>query len=216
MAAEMGLRDGQLEANLRKMKDDIKRVEKLEGASRASEIENLEEQCKECDTILDFMRMEFRSLGQEDKNKYRQKIKQYKLDIKTLKNDLEWLKESANKKDLLAGKTDAYAAPDLETADGLMDHGRKLQQASVQSLQRSVGVVGDTEEIGRQTAQKLQSQTEQIKGMKDSLYEIDDMLKRSRVIITKMLKRTASSKVLWVLVFAIVVVVGLIIYFKLR
>ena len=36
---------------------------------------------------------------------------------------------------------------DLDSADGLMSYGRNLQDESIKSLQRTVGVVGDTQQV---------------------------------------------------------------------
>lgn len=56
-------------------------------------------------------------------------------------------------------------------------------------------------QVGSETAQALQAQTEQLGRIYDELYEIDDMLERSTQIIKKMLKATATDKCVWVFAF---------------
>jgi exonuclease VII large subunit len=218
-AAEVAMRDAQLEENIRNIQQAVKRLENDKSDRKAAELDELEQQCKDCDSILEMIRMEFRSLNQDDKAKYRLRVKDHKQNLKVLRNDIEWLKSNNNKSELLGGAATAeskMAGYDLETAGGLMDYGRNLQQQNLASLQRTVGVIGDTQQIGRETATKLSSQTEQIKKMYGDLLEINDMLDRSRKIIARMLRKTASSKAIWILAFCVVVGIALIIYFKVR
>jgi hypothetical protein len=56
-------------------------------------------------------------------------------------------------------------------------------------------------QVGSETAQALQAQTEQLGRIYDELYEIDDMLDRSTQIIKKMLKATATDKCVWIFAF---------------
>jgi len=213
-AAEIALRDQQLEEKIGEMQAQIKRVEKSE--RRAQEVDELEEQCKDCEAIMEMMRMEFRGLGPDDKLKFREKLKKHKTDLKTLRSDLEWLKENNTRKELMGDRKEGMQDLDMETSGGMMTYGKELQKQSLESLQRTVGVVGDTQTVARETAVKIAQQTDQIKKMYDELYEIDDMLKRSRKIIARMLRKTASSKTVWILVFCVIVGIALIIYFKVK
>lgn len=215
MSAEIALRDQQLEEQIAAIKAGIKKAEKSD--RKAQEIGEIEDQVRDCETYIEMMRMEFRSLDQDNKAKYKEALRKHKADLKQIKNDLEWLKENDTRNQLVGDRKEPRIGDgDMDTADGLMAYGRALQKESIASLERTVGVVGDTQTIGRETAIKVQQQTEQIKKMYNDLYEIDDMLLRSRKIIARMMKRTLSSRYVWLLAFLIVVGIALIIYFKVK
>ena len=95
--------------------------------------------------------------------------------------------------------------PNLDTPDQVMAHGRKIQKESIDALGRTVGVVAETKQIATETAVKVQSQTEQIENMYQDLYQIDDILVRTRKIMKRMMRRTLSNRYLWYLIFLIVV-----------
>jgi len=215
MSSEIELRDQQLQDKIAAIKADIKKAEKSD--RKQQDIGELEDEIRDCETYMEMMRMEFRSLAAEDRNKYKESLRKHKADLKQIKNDLEWLKENDTRNQLVGDRKERNLEDvDLDTAEGQMTHGRQLQKESVEALQRTVGVIGDTQQIGRDTAIKVQQQTEQIKKMYDDLFTIDDMLKRSRKIIARMMKRTLSSRYVWLLAFFIVVGIAVIIYFKVK
>jgi SNARE protein len=59
-------------------------------------------------------------------------------------------------------------------------------------------------QVGSETAQQLKAQTEQLGRIYDELYDIDDMLDRSTVLIKKMLKTAGTDKCVWVFAFLLV------------
>ena len=67
-------------------------------------------------------------------------------------------------------------AVDYSSAEGLKQHALEVQQESKESLQRSLGKAHETLQIGKETAAKLEQQTEQMAGMANKLDEIDDTL----------------------------------------
>lgn len=114
-----------------------------------------------------------------------------------------------------------------------MSHARGIMTEDVETLKRTVGVIADTKEvraplcararrgvwrrdtcarrgvdaaqIGQQVAVKLEEQRQQIEGIYNDLYEIDDHLKRSMAIMKRMLRRTLTNRYLWCLIMLILI-----------
>jgi len=147
----------------------------------------------------------FRIYTTSEKAPFRQKLRTMRRKVQQCQNDFEW-------------KFPAPPQPRdfIHPQDDIMQYGRELQQSSLSSLQSTVGTVGSAVELGRETANKLSIQTEQIKGMDKSLLEIDAGLSRGRVILSRMLKKTARSKVVLTLFILVLLSIGLVIYFKLH
>jgi len=133
-------------------------------------------------------------------------VREAKNKIKQLKNDIEWVPSQK--------ETDQSDITD--TPESLMEHGRTIQQQDQKSLESVIGVLHDTQDIGKQTAIKIDEQTEKMKKYQDNLFEIDDTLLRARKIIARMLRKTASSKTVWILILLIVVSLAIYLILKFK
>jgi hypothetical protein len=149
----------------------------------------------------------------KDKQQYKQKFRQYRITLKQFNTDLAWQKTNSTKNALLEGAT-AQSALQEESEDALIQHGLEVQQASSESLQRTLAVTAETQVIARSTAQTLDAQTQQLTRMYDDLEKIDSALDRSTVLMRRMARRVLTDKYIWVLIFLVIVAVIVIIVYK--
>lgn len=120
-----------------------------------------------------------------------QTFREHKSAMKQLREDFELKREERMKKEIASSGAEKK---DLSTAEGLMSHANELMDRDKQSLERTLRVVADTQEVGRGIVDKLQTNTEQIESMYDKLESIENTLERSRRIITRMARKIATDK----------------------
>lgn len=96
----------------------------------------------------------------------------------------------------------------------LMTHGRETIKASDESLARSVKVVNETLELGKDTAAKLKEQTGQMERVVDELDEIQFNLKKAGNVIRDMTRSAATDKCIQV--FLLIIAIGVVVIIALK
>jgi hypothetical protein len=150
--------------------------------------------------LLNMLRMELSRAKRENNSN---KAEELKIEIRKIR---EKLRENAQH---------VVVSP-LETTNDLIDHGKKIQNDSLESVQRMQIVIEETKQIAGDTANIIQTNTEQLKRVENDLYEIDNMLTRSVKIIKNIGRKIASNKLLWFMIFLIVVGIIAIIITKIK
>lgn len=210
MQAEINMRDEQLQ-DLDEALEEL--FEKLPKSKRkALDIDEIKDKLHEYTNALDSFKMEIRTQNQADKSTFKGKAKKYAANLKKFKGDLEWQETQMNKADLMDGY-DPEKGADMKTADGMMQHGLSVQQESKESLQRTLQTANEALDIGKETAVKLEQQTEQLTRVYDDLGDIDGTLNRSRAIIKRMARKMRTDRYLWgVFILCMLAIAGLIIW----
>ena len=166
---------------------------------------------KEFQMALDSANIELRHIGNHpDKAELKQMLREHKTVLKELRTEYE-AKKGVVVKDELMGDHVEEGKDGLDTAEGLMDHGLKTQASSKESLQRTLGVIERTKEVGTDTVLKLETNTKQIEGMYDQLEQIESSLARSTKIIRRIGRKMATDKYIWVCIVMLVCVIIVII-----
>jgi uncharacterized phage infection (PIP) family protein YhgE len=211
MSDEISMRDQHLEQLVTDMQDKLDGLDKSE--RRELDVNEIEDLITQFGNGLDSFMMELKGLKEEKKTEYKNKLKKHKKTIQGVKNDLEWAKQNATRDELLGERAEPVG-PDLASESGVVQHGKNVLDESGQSLQRTLAKVSETRVIAVDTAGKIQEQTNQIEGMYNDLYEIDDTMKRSTAIMKRMFRKVKTEKYLWVLIFLIVAAVLFILIYK--
>jgi len=210
MQAEIKMRDEQLQD----LQEDLTNLfEKLPKSKRKElDIDEIKDKIHEYTNALDSFKLEIRTQTQNDKAAYKTKAKKYAADLKVFKSDLEWQESQANKAELMDGY-DPNAAADMNSAQGMMKHGLKTQDDSKESLQRTLATANEALDIGKETAVKLEAQTEQLTRVYDDLGDMDGTLNRSRAIIKQMARKMRTDRYLWgVFILLLLAVAGIIVW----
>jgi hypothetical protein len=159
----------------------------------------------DCQIEIDMIRVDIADLPPAQRREHRQVVKELLNKLKVIRNERDWTTRA---------EFGSPNLPVLDTPQGLIDHGRNLQSASIHSLQQQVGVVQDTLAVAKATATKVAQQRDQLVRLKTQMAEFDEPLQRVREILRRMMKRAISSKILWVLLTCIIAGVVLIIVLK--
>ena len=92
---------------------------------------------------------------------------------------------------------------------------RGLQDSTTSSLQRTQRTIDDATVVSADTGAKLETQTEQMEHMRETLKETDGVLDRSRNLLRRMRRRLVTSKMITVIILMLELgILGLIIYIK--
>jgi len=207
---EIRIREGQLDELSEEVKCLLDGLEK--SGRRAQDIDDLEERFHTYENTLDAMQMELKSLSPNDKKNWKKKFRQYKKQLKEMKNDFEWKKSNKVRDDLIGDHEEDKA--DLNTADGLMNHGRTILDEGKKALERAQQNVAKTTEIAKKTAEKLADQQRQLEKIFDDIKSIDSTLARSTRIIKRIGRKIATDKYLWVIIFIVIFFIIFIIVWK--
>jgi len=207
---EIRIRDDQLAALTTAIQATLATIDKSQ--RKQQDLDMIKDQLQEFETAMDGFKIELKHQSPSDKKIYKGKLKVHRENYDNMKNQAEWKQTDNLRKDLV-GDHKAKVV-DYESSDGLMKHGLEVQQESKESLQRSVGKVAETLQIGTETAAQLQRQTDQMTNMIDNLDQIESMLDRSTKIIKDIARRVATDKYMWVLICCVAAAIIFIIAWK--
>jgi len=190
---------------LDEISDEIKALlDNLEKSNRREQdLDELEDKFRAYENTLQALQIELKSLSPADKKTWKRKYKIYKKKVKEFKNDYEW-KKSNNARSALLDDHKDVGKPDLNTSDGMMQHGRAVMQEGKEALGRVLGVVASTQEIGKATLVKLDEQTKQLEKIFEDLKSIESTLERSTRVMKRIGRKMATDKYLWVIIFLVI------------
>jgi len=155
---------------------------------------------KEFQIALDEAKIELRHIKDEtEKTEATAIVKEHKQTFQKLKNEYEW-KKQAQVKDQLLGEHQEVTAADQNSPDGLMKYGLDVQDKSKDSLKRSLETIENAKQVGTKTVEKLQANTEQIGNMYNELETIESSLARSRKTISRIARKVATDKYVWIFI----------------
>jgi len=211
MTEEVQLRDQQLEDLTEEIKTLMAGLDKSK--RRAQDLDEIEEKTKAYQTALDGIGLELKNVNNPvEKKNYQKKVREYKKFLRDTKNDFEWKKKQDTKGELLGDhKVDVK---DLNSNNGLMDHGREVLAESKGSLERTLGVVAKTQEIGAATLTKVDDQNKQLEKIHNDVRDIDSVLARSNKVIKRIGRKMLTDKYLWIIIGLIVGAIIFIIAWK--
>lgn len=213
MSEEIILRDQQLRDLQEDMNEQLDRLAKSK--RRELDIDELNDKVRQFRNGIDSLEMELKGLVDDDRKTYKKKYKKHKAFLTTFQNQLEWKTTESAKTELLAGAADVKdVTVDLDSETGLMKYGKDMLCEDDEALKRTLTKVHETKEIAANTAVKIQEQTNEIEGMYDDLYKIDDTVQRSKAIIRRMFRQVRTEKYLWVLIGLVFIAVAVIIVFE--
>lgn len=190
-------------------------LDKLDRSDRrAAELDLLKDQASEFETSLDAIKIELKSptIAHSDRELYKKRHKELKAILEELNTNIKWKEQDATRSELMDDRPPA--ATGLDTEAGLIAHGDAVQQASKDSLARTVANVTTAVSIGKEVTVKLKTQSQLISAQLDDLYVIENTVDRSAEILKRMARRVASDKYMWVMVFLVFAAIVFIIVWK--
>lgn len=101
------------------------------------------------------------------------------------------------------------------TNQQIMDHGNQMMDETDQAIERGKKVVQDTVNVGRETAEALKAQTEQMSRIVNELDSIHFSIKKASKMVKEIGRQVATDKCIMALLFLVVIGVIAIIIVKL-
>lgn len=158
------MKDLQMKALTEKIEMMLKGLDKSK--RQELDIAEIGARLRDFQTALDGAQLELKHLGAHmQKAEFTKNLRDHKHTLKELKNEYDWRKANSDKNSLMDGAKPGASAGDMQTADGLMQHGLAVQDRSGESLARTLRVVHETKDIGIDTVAKLDANTHQIEAM---------------------------------------------------
>ena len=198
---EIRLRHEQLNKIYKLCSSKFKSFEKSKTQSR--DLADIESYIADFETNWENYKIELSVLSSNDiesRSKYQKIGTKHKKHLKELKNDLEWKKSSLSKHDLFGNDYKDDIELDEENPEALRKKGRELLSDGTSRLQRTLQVTNSTVVQGREVADKLDQQTEQLEAVYEDLTEMEQILDRSRRVMKKMMRTMKSDQYLWCLI----------------
>ncbi|KAG6788693.1 hypothetical protein POTOM_004770 [Populus tomentosa] len=100
------------------------------------------------------------------------------------------------------------------TNQQIMDHGNQMMDETDQAIERGKKVVQDTVNVGRETAEALKAQTEQMSRIVNELDTIHFSIKKASKMVKEIGRQVATDKCIMALLFLVVIGVIAIIIVK--
>jgi hypothetical protein len=214
LSEEITMRDRHLEQLHVEMRDRIDALDAAVSSRRRQlDLDELGDLLAQFGNGLDSFTMELKGLPPDRKREYKKKLKAHRAALAQLRNDIDWKKTEGARSELLQGAGGGGHAADYDTEAGLVAQGKRVLDESGSALQRTLQTVAQTRVMAVDTAVHVQEQTNQIEGMYDDLYLIEDTMSRSNAIMKRMFRKVKTDKYIWVLTGAVVLaIIGIIVW----
>lgn len=138
---------------------------------------------------------------------YQKRGKQHKRNLDSLRADLDWQMEMLHKEDRKELIGDHMVEMVPTSGEGLMNYGIKTAEDANLSLHRTLGKINTTRQMGREISDKLNTQTEQLKGVMNNTIDISESLrlsKRSIVSMARTIYTDGAMKVIFSAIFLVI------------
>jgi len=202
--------DRQLTENLDEIQKYCKAAEKLSGGALDRKIDSINDLLERSQLAFRSFKVELIDVPGGQKRVFEEKLKQHKAKIDKAYQDVKFLKSSAERGQLLEGAGGGVRL-DVMNDKQVLQAAEKLQDESLDSLERSKKVIADAQQIGTDTAKTLKDQTEQLNRVNADVDSIHSNLKLAEKQLKNFVRRMATDKVIMILLCLIVLaVIGLI------
>ncbi|KAJ6421611.1 hypothetical protein OIU84_028896 [Salix udensis] len=190
------------------------------GEQKKQKISEIRAGLEDADSLIRKMDMEARNLQPNVKAVLLAKLREYKSDLNNLKTEVKRmgsgnLNAAARDELLEAGMANSLTAS-ADQRSRLMTTTEKLNQSG-DRIKDSRRTMLETEELGVSILQDLHQQRQSLLHAHNTLHGVDDNIGKSKRVLTAMSRRLNKNKwIIAAIAAVLVVVIGLILYFKLK
>jgi len=175
---------------------------KLTDAERNSKVAYINSRLNRCKQVLRSYKVDLRALDKTTANPYETRASEYKETINNLIQDLNWVQEN----ELLGGQGGKRNL-DSMTADEVLNEAKKVQDASLTSLDHTLNTIEQSKTVAAETSTKLHEQTEKIKKIDEGVSEIQTNLKMAAKQLRSFARRIATDKLIMGFIVLIILAV---------
>ena len=208
--------DEALKAALDRAETRLSQLKSADAKTKAGRFALLDEAMREVGTMRRSFHGEMQLLRPQDKGPFRQALEGYDRRIQSLEQQAKYERASNDKMSLLGGKmgknpfaADGGAngdaeAPPPNSNDAMLKETEKIQAKTTSALERTRKRATEARDIGREVADALAGQTDQIMRIDQGMTEMDSELKRANQIMMSIARRVATDRL--VLCFGLLLV----------
>ncbi len=171
----------------------------------------------ECDSSVRAAEQQIKEIERErrhfdhaTKSSADRKVKQFQKDLEEQKRTLADFRSKSASGDMNAAQQQEWREQRMRLLES-----RNIQQDTTSSLQRTQRTIEDATVISAETSVTLESQTEQMEGMRDTLRATDGVLDKSKELLQRMRRRLVTNKMITTVIILLEAgILGLVIYIK--
>ncbi|KAJ6960078.1 vesicle transport v-SNARE 13-like [Populus alba x Populus x berolinensis] len=192
----------------------------LDREQKKQKISEIRAGLEDAESLIRKMDIEARNLQPNVKAVLLAKLREYKSDLNNLKSEVKRigsgnLNAAARDELLEAGMANSLTAS-ADQRSRLMMTTERLNQSG-DRIKDSRRTMLETEELGVSILQDLHQQRQSLLHAHNTLHGVDDNIGKSKRVLTAMSRRINKNKwIIGAIVAVLVVVIGLILYFKLK
>ena len=193
--------------------------------ARKRTLQQLSKNLERADSLLRDMEQEVASIAKRDiRDKLNTRLKTVSGDIAKTRSEFEAQKNrgpnSGSERDSLLGsggaKKDEFQIAEDDYRSRLAQSTRSVERTS-DSLQRSMQILDETEQMGVQTAEDVKRQGEQLRRTRDRLHDANEELTVGSRIIGRLSRRQITNRIIIILIILLMlVVIGILVFFIVR
>jgi vesicle transport through interaction with t-SNAREs protein 1 len=196
----------------------IAKIPNLSGGEKQQAVNQVEKLFDETKELLEQLEIETRDVPAKDRDRYQARLKSYHAELGKLEKDLKQARvafsDDARLRDELLGTDDVLQTEDQRAR--LLDNSERLERSS-HRLDQSYKTCLETEQLGTQILDDLNSQRTTIQRARDRLRGTNEHLGKSSRILSGMARRAIQNRVvLIVLAIIILTVIGVGIFLAVR
>ena len=195
----------------------IEKIQRLDGEPKKQKIREVQKQIEDSKIILEEMEEEAAIAPGNYRNKMNTTVRNKKREFEKLKRDLNKItsgfQASSARDDLLSTGPKEFD-PNASHRNKLL-HGTDVLNRTSDSIARSQQVAAESEQIGVEIIDDLDTQRESLLRTRDRLRDTDEDLDTSRKILTRMAFRVATNKlIMGIIILVELVIIGAIVYVR--
>ncbi|KAG8779531.1 hypothetical protein FRC12_024143 [Ceratobasidium sp. 428] len=198
--------------------------EKLEapssnGEQRKASLRRVEMELDEADEMISQMEVEIQSMPQSVRATYNTRVRGFKSELARWKKSAKDLHLQSSRTELFthgtSGGDDPYSDDATNQRTRLLAGTQTLADSS-RRLEDSHRIALETEDVGTDILRSLRVQREQIEHTRDTLQTADRSIDKASGTLKQMIRRMYQQRyVTWAIVAVLVILIGLILWFKL-
>jgi hypothetical protein len=127
-----------------------------------------------------------------------QRHKDHHAKLQALNGDLQMARSDVERQTLGLG---AGSIEEMTPAQ-ILEVASKTQDESMASVQRMQRKIGDSKQVGAETAAKLRQQTEQLKNIDSDIMKVKSNLNRADVLVRAFIRKMVTDKIIMIFVCA--------------
>lgn len=211
--ADLNEYEADINEQLTSIEKEIEGLKKKEPSQRARLIDKCEAKARNTQMSIDSYQLEILYLGKvAAATAHNNTLRLIKERMKGVKSTVSAIKnEYAVKNTFLEGK----GAEERESNVELAELGKKIQEKSQQSLEKTLRMINESEIIAGDISSNLAEQEAKLKGITDDVKENQVVIKRAKAYLQYFAKQIYTDKFLMSLIFLIVLAIVGIIGYKL-